>query len=690
MATSKEQALLLDRLAAVLGTLNQNVKCSTLFVPELPNKGLPIVYADESPSFLEAEDQFPHGSWKVFIGPAQHVYVKEKTDLAFMLAISQVAGEGPYKLAMIDCASRSSFPPRVVRSYSGLAPVIEEAGIEVLEDASGLIVLDKPEGSFGFGSFSWERASKQAFYVTVSEKAVSLFEPGKLASNAGTLADDIIQTYLRPWRYRLKAIPDMADAVSLGKITYKNTLPFATGRSFQLENRCLPPVGFPERKKLDDAEKIVALSRVWDCYLAGFGLKTDVPARQEVLEELASDEMIEIVENIISGKIDTHDKKQVAALCDKASKFSGVKHDMSLDLFEPDSAKLSWPAQTRTSSAGFAFSDLLEDAPDNPAARAIDDFLADLDRETAKASEEKGAHCPVKMLMSFLGEGWAHRIEKLTSMPIMQDNPSFGLVLVQDDIPEAWIALSAAACVHAAGWDADDGVDALISIVAEFDELDEGFLTDALEKVRTEGVFVVADWKLGIGKRHLEDIAELADGITAPAVRSREETRFVLKDRQAAKPEMVEKVKEAGEQVLLTETAKRLSQMAGNNLAQVVAGTAALSGGKVSLVLDEIATPVYHKKEEEHWLLEVMKPAKDFFSRDDMCGLDRACDVYGIWLSVLSEYGLALSQMFPIGADADNFARIAEMIGIDSYLEAYFAGVPAEDIVEMPWTKKKR
>ena len=83
-----------------------------------------------------------------------------------------------------------------------------------------------------------------------------------------------------------------------------------------------------------------------------------------------------------------------------------------------------------------------------------------------------------------------------------------------------------------------------------------------------------------------------------------------------------------------------------------------------------------------------MEPTNEFFSREDTGGLVEARDIYGIWIAALDEWGLALSGAFPLGADPDKFDVVKEMIGIESYLDAYFAGVPVEDIVDPPWLKR--
>lgn len=684
---SNKQAQLLDKLAAVMGSLLKSslVKCSAFIVPKLPQQGMPKSEAVVNAVFCEVEEKHP-GPWKLFLGSMQGRFSQDLDDFGAMLALTGKVGTGPCKIAMINVSGRALTSPEVKWSSVGIETALAEAGIEIIEDSTGLIVTALENKAVDFGFFAWDSGNWKSHYAMVSEQAASLFKPQQLADNARKFAYNMIVRDCRVWR-KDTTLDVFSNAVSLGAFSIpkvSTSTPYGSHR-LALEDYCLPPYTSPDLKIAFEAEMIVALAQAWDAYLSGYGVKMTQLPQAETLKELATDEMRELIADICSGDIDTHGKEALDAICKKAMELGRGEHDLGLYLFEPGSASKAWPAKASSGSTFMGIGEIDRGDPKHAcvAAHTIDAFIAKLE----KPLEELGNNPAVAASVMILDQGSVVRVKSLVSLPVAIGNPTFGVILVDIEDVEPHTAASAAACVHAAGWDEEAEVDALVSIAGDFSALEPEYFEHVLSELDGKNITFLADWKIGKAQHRLEDIAKTASNGTFGGHGG---GTFILKGRECAAPTMLEKVAEAGRQALLADVSGQLSRMAGNQMAQVIAGAKALSNGRVELDPDYLGMPVYERSGEEHWLLRAMEPANEFFSREDTGGLVEARDIYGIWIAALDEWGLALSGAFPLGTDPDKFDVVKEMIGIESYLDAYFAGVPVEDIVDPPWLKRNR
>ncbi|RAP49463.1 MAG: hypothetical protein BZ138_07645 [Methanosphaera sp. rholeuAM270] len=81
-------------------------------------------------------------------------------------------------------------------------------------------------------------------------------------------------------------------------------------------------------------------------------------------------------------------------------------------------------------------------------------------------------------------------------------------------------------------------------------------------------------------------------------------------------------------------------------------------------------------------MMSILRPREKYASLPEWYdSAKRAREICDIWIDAVKGSGLALSSTFPLGVDADALAALGEMLGVDSKIRAYLAGVPVTDLV---------
>lgn len=672
MATSREQAELLDRVVAEMKFGGYtDLQAQALFVPALPEKGLPAGDGEKNPSFADFDKKHPEGAWKLFVGKldVHSVQDPKPQNLASLIALSGKLGDGPLKVALIYQKQLinlgAAFWP-----MAGTAQAIRDVGIEIVADDSGCFVPNLPSEHLDLG-ISSDRISTH--YVVVSHKAAKQIEEAVLERNAGQQACRLLSSHVCRDPQRASAAK-IAESLSLGAFSYPDLNFPERPRHAGLESCCLPPQDYPVYSLIDGAERICALESAWNRYLESYGMRLTSEYSRDMLEALANEDMRSFVAEISSGKIPVHGKTAVLAIEKRASEIGQGYGDIGLGFVESDSVGASWPFESRRDALPSPHDGKGPMANVSKALVGIDAFLLDLERRLF--SKEQKA-CAVSRFAITLDNAFAEHFIHLSSFPEISNIEKWGLVLVNIERANIFKIQSALYVSVAAGWHKDD-IDGIVAVAADFSKMDPGGIREVLAPALENGSKIIADWGLGLAGRHLESIADKATRQSCGA-----EDRFILKSREHVDDEVFLKIEEAGRHSALSGALVDLSRVAGYDPGLAKAKVEVLSNGKISLPIEKICYKQNRKESfEEKWALPALLPVHEFFAQSDDYGISAACDVCSIWNTVLYENGFIFGHDFPFGVDPEHFEKLKKAIGIDSYLDAYFAGVPVEDIID--------
>ena len=676
--SSKDQAAVIDRICCVVGGHGVFSTGGFVKIGEIS----PSVFFEDAFSFHKAEsasafeEDNPEGTWAVLVyfRPIVSDEMKNRVEGMFL---SGLIPDAVRKVACFQIQGRSF-------NWIGGQRALSRAGIPILEDTSEVFTI-----------YRWDPIMELRGRPTIHMPELGVEVPENIAASLG---DDVLSQMaliaavkiMGKHAHRNMMAADLAkivDTLSLGKLSFelKEEVSLTRGRRSALVQGYLPPKGHPSRAALDCVYRCTGMLRIWEAYLKGYGVQLAERPEKDVLEELATDELHSILSEVASGGFDVRDPLELARLVVRAAELVQREDDMALTSTQmPTDTALEWH---RDGFRGSRFSHSLihpGNASPTASSRAVDVLVATLNSMIMEVSGDPADGVKIECVM--FDELQIAKTDYLSRMTDYAPRDRWAVVSVNVPATTMLDIGAGGLCAIAAGWTEGLDLDGLAVLVGNFDGLDHDRVLEAFDVLTASGVAHIADWGNDLACANLEDVAEITDDNAQMKglVHGNYHMQMLSPDVVASK--ILEELDEAGRAQALAQAQVSFVLVIRYTSPELAcAMVRVLSSGTIDMKPDAIAMPATEDNSLYSELLQVLRPAADFFGCEEVDEIEKARDLVLLWSAVLHERGLVLSKGFPIGVSQELFDKLRQVIGIDSFTHALSVGIPLDDIVDVEW-----